>query len=77
MCRHYESWGPSGPRGEPPDTPGGEDCKLEHNWDNDECEVCLETGIDPPHHGCDESCPDYDPIPEPDWDSMRGGHDDY
>lgn len=136
MCRHFESEGPSGPRGEPYDTPGWEGCGKEHYptgnpyrnneeihvtcryckgtgmrwkviryyWDYsrvgkpthtrmaalkkcscnngmvlhpDVCELCLELEVDPPFHGCDESCPDYDPIPEPDWDSMRGGHDDY
>ena len=30
MCLHYSEYAPSGPRGEPHDTPGGWDCEKEH-----------------------------------------------
>lgn len=78
MCRHYgsepQTW----------DSPFADWCELEHHPTQGlkgHCYVCEELPLnedgekEPVVHGCDESCPDFDPPIEPDWDSMKGGAD--
>lgn len=81
MCRYYTFEKPMMYDSDMCGYPGSDGCELGHSPSgNMSCDYCIFTHeTDSCYtliHGCDDSCPDFEPVVAPDPDMMRGGRDE-